>query len=92
MEQEMSKYTRWYGPKAKAQGLRPQKWIVSDLIEKLGERFTVFVSFGHVNGIEGFGRETGKVEDDHFVVRTNDGTGHVITRYRLDSSIRILVK
>jgi hypothetical protein len=88
----MSKYTKWYGPKARVQGYRPAKWLVSDLVKELGTEFTVFTSFGHVNDMEGFGRETGKVEGDHFVVRANDGTGHVVIRHPMDRVLRILVK
>jgi hypothetical protein len=88
----VSHYTKWYGPRAKAAGSRPATWKISDLAEKLGTEFTVFVSFGHVNGMEGFGRETGKVEGNHLVVRSSDGAGHVVIRRPLDSKIRILVK
>ena len=49
---------RWHGPKSKAAGRYGATWTadqVADLIPE-GGAVTLFVSFGHVHGREGFGR------------------------------------
>ena len=49
---------RWHGPKSKAAGRYGATWTadqVADLIPE-GGAVTLYVSFGHVNGREGFGR------------------------------------
>lgn len=86
----MSKFTKWYGPKAKAAGFRPQVWTIGDLAKTLGSEFTVFTSFGHVNGVEGFGREAMRLDGEYMNVVTEDG--HVVIRRPMDRKVRILVK
>ena len=49
---------RWHGPKSKAAGRCGATWTadqVADLIPE-GGAVTLYVSFGHVHGREGFGR------------------------------------
>ena len=49
---------RWHGPKSKAAGRYGATWTadqVADLIPE-GGAVTLYVSFGHVHGREGFGR------------------------------------
>lgn len=86
----MSAHTKWYGSKAKAAGYRPATWTPQQLADSLGDEFTVFVSSGHVNGTEMFARQTGRIEDGVWVVRTTDG--NVVSRVPLDRKLRILVK
>ena len=92
----MSKYTKWYGPKAKAAGIRATEWTVRELAELLGDDFTVFVSFGHcTNGLEGFGRDRMVRQGDMMAVMgrfEGDREDRVILRHPMDRKLRILTR
>ena len=86
----MSSYTIWHGPKSVAKGRRVTTWTGTQLVESLGNEFTVFESFGHVNGVEGFSKEAMTLDGDHLNVHASDGS--LVIRHPLSRKHRILVK
>lgn len=88
-------FTRSLGPKARARGLRGSEWTAADLAELIpaGGAAVVYISFGHVRGVEGFGRQTLVLDGDR--VSVIDRAGNVSISYplaALSRSYRMLVK
>ena len=86
--------TRWLGPKARATGLRGETWTaeeVADLIPADGA-VTLYASFGHVNGREGFGREVIVRDGDRLTVLRPGGSGAIAYPLGQGRTLRLLVK
>lgn len=70
-------------------GFRPARITAGNLAKSLGPEFTVWTSFGHVNGVEMFGKDAMVLDGEHVNVIA---AGRVIIKHPLDRKLRILVK
>jgi hypothetical protein len=76
-------------------GYRATTWTAGELAEAMGPDLTVFVSFGHVGGVERFGREHMVRNGDHMDVvvdNPRDGAGRIAIKHPMSRELRILVK
>ena len=85
--------TRWHGPKSRAAGRRGETWTADEVAGLIpeGGAVALYVSFGHVNGREGFGREVLVRDGDRVTVLRPGGTGLLAYPLGQGRTLRLLV-
>ena len=88
------RWTIHHGPKSRAAGRRGETWTADEVAELIpeGGMVALYVSFGHVNGLECFGLDPFMREGDSLVRIGSDGVpthGYPLGEGR---TMRLLVK